>query len=128
VRDADRWEVQHCTEVEGEAGAAGVVSAGGVDQEHIGRNRNGSHGSLEQRSFSEGQQSWLVRCTRSAGYDDRLLADTGGCPRRVARVAGAGAASGKADEDAADSRAGLEPPRLRLERGQAQLLFDQLLA
>jgi hypothetical protein len=43
-------------------------------------------------------------------------------------MAGAGAASGEADEDAADSRAGLEAPRFGLERGQAQLLFDQLLA
>jgi hypothetical protein len=94
VRDADRWEVQHRAEVEGEAGAAGVVSGGGVDQEDIRLRGEGSHGGFEQSSLSKGQQSWLVRCARSAGYDDRLAADAGRCPRRVARMAGAGAASG----------------------------------
>jgi hypothetical protein len=88
----------------------------------------GSEGGFQQRPLSEGQQPWLVRCARSAGYDHRLAVDTRGCPRRVARVAGAGAASGEADEDAADSRAGLEAPRLGVEGGNTQLLIDQLLA
>jgi hypothetical protein len=119
VRDADRWEAQHCTEVECEAGTAGMVSAGGVDHDDIRLRGKGSEGGFQQRPLSEGQQPWLVRCARSAGYDHRLAVDTRGCPRRVARVAGAGAASGEADEDAADPRARLEPPRRRVERGQA---------
>jgi hypothetical protein len=119
VRDAHRREVQHCTEVEGEAAAAGMVSAGGVDQEDIRLRGKGSHGGFEQMSLSEGQQPRLVRCARSAGYDDRLAVDTRGRPGRVARVARAAAASGEADEDAANSRAGLERPRRRIERGQA---------
>jgi hypothetical protein len=128
VGNAHGREIEDLAEVEGEAGAAGMVSAGGVDQEDVRRRGDGSHGGFEQRSLSEGQQSWLVRCARSAGYNDRLLADTGGCPRRVARLAGAGAASGEADEHGADPRDRLEPPRRRSERGQAQLLLDQLLA
>src|SRR6266516_127128 len=44
MRDADGWEIQYGAEVEGEAGALRVVSACGVDQEHIGRLRQGTHG------------------------------------------------------------------------------------
>jgi hypothetical protein len=119
VGDADGWEIEDLAEVEGEAAAAGMVSAGGVDQEDIRLRGKGSHGGFEQMSLSEGQQPRLVRCARSAGYDDRLAVDTRGRPGRVARVARAAAASGEADEDAANSRAGLERPRRRIERGQA---------
>jgi hypothetical protein len=87
VGDADGREIEDLAEVEGQAGAARMVPAGGVDQEDIRLRAEGSHGGFEQRSLSEGEQARLVRCARSAGYDDRLLADTGGCPRRVARVA-----------------------------------------
>ena len=51
-----------------------------------------------------------------------------GCPRPLSGAAGPAAATGEADEDCADPRAGLEPPRHGIERGQAQLLLDQLLA
>jgi hypothetical protein len=128
VGDADRRDVQHRTEVEGEAGSAGMVSAGCVDQQHIRRSREGSHGGFEQWSLSEGQQARLVCCAGTARHHERLLPDTGRCPRRVASVARAAAASGEADEDAADPSAWLEAPRRKLERGQAQLLLDQLLA
>jgi protein-L-isoaspartate(D-aspartate) O-methyltransferase len=43
-------------------------------------------------------------------------------------VARAGAASGEANEDPADSCAALEAPRVGLEGGQTQLCLDQLLA
>jgi hypothetical protein len=119
VGDAHGREIEDLAEVEGEAGAAGMVSAGGVDQEGIRLRSECAHGGFEQSSLSESQPSRLVRRARSAGYDDRLPADAGRRPGRVARVAGAGAASGEADEDAADSRVGLEAPRLRLEGGQA---------
>jgi hypothetical protein len=67
MRYADRGDVQHRAEVEGEAAAAGMVSAGGVDQEDLRPRGEGAHGGLEQRSLSERQQSRLVRCARSAG-------------------------------------------------------------
>jgi hypothetical protein len=51
VRDAYRREVQHCTEMEGEAAAAGMVSAGGVDQEDVRLHREGAHGGFQQRSL-----------------------------------------------------------------------------
>jgi hypothetical protein len=46
----------------------------------------------------------------------------------VALKAWACLAALEADEHAADSRAWLEQPRLRYERGQEQLFLDQLIA
>jgi hypothetical protein len=39
--------------VQGKAGAAGVVAAGGVDYQYLGGDRQGAHGLLEQRPFPE---------------------------------------------------------------------------
>src|SRR5919108_5800337 len=55
VGDADRREVEHRAEVEGEARAARVVAARGVDQEHIGRLRECAHCRFEESAFAKGE-------------------------------------------------------------------------
>jgi hypothetical protein len=47
VGDSDGREIEDLAEMEGEAGAAGMVSAGGVDQEDIRLRGEGSHGGFE---------------------------------------------------------------------------------
>jgi hypothetical protein len=51
VRDADGREIQHGTEMKGEARGARVVAAGGVDEEHVRLLRESAHRGLEQRAF-----------------------------------------------------------------------------
>jgi len=41
--------------VQGKAGAAGMVAAGGVDHQHLGSDRQGADGLLEQRPFPESE-------------------------------------------------------------------------
>jgi hypothetical protein len=48
-------------EVEREAGAAGMVASGRVDQQHLGGDRQGAYGLLEQRPLPEGEEGWQVR-------------------------------------------------------------------
>jgi protein-L-isoaspartate(D-aspartate) O-methyltransferase len=114
--------------MEGEAASAWVVSARGIDQEHIGQPREGAHGGLQQGALTQREQSWLVGRARAACDYDCLAADAGGRPRRVAGMPGAALAAGEADEDSADPRARLKEPWRRLERAQPLLLLDQLLA
>ena len=52
----DRGQPKHGPKVEGKAGAAGMVAAGGIDHQHLGGDRQGAHGLLEQRPFAEGEQ------------------------------------------------------------------------
>jgi hypothetical protein len=49
----DRGQSKDGAEVQGKAGAAGMVAAGGVDYQHLGGDRQGAHGLLEQRPFPE---------------------------------------------------------------------------
>lgn len=57
--------IEHCSQMEGQAGSAGVVPAGGIDQEHLGGTIQAPHRLLEKRAFAEGQQARMVS---SAGF------------------------------------------------------------
>jgi len=113
--------------MEREAGAARVIAACSVDEQHVWRLRERAHRRLEQRSLTQGEQARLVRCARAPWHDGRLVADRGSHPRRVAAATRAAAATGETDEDGADPRSRSEPPRGRVERAEPQLLLDQLL-
>jgi hypothetical protein len=52
VGDADGREIEDLAEVEGEAAAAAMVSAGGVAHEDIQLCGEGSHGGFQQRSLA----------------------------------------------------------------------------
>jgi hypothetical protein len=128
VRHADGRHVQHRTEVQREARPARMVAPGRVDEEHLRRFRERADRGLQQGSFAESQQARLVGSGGAAGHGDGLAARARSCPRPVSGAAGPAAAAGEADEDRAEPRAGLEPPQQGVERGQAQLLLDELLA
>src|SRR5438093_13390522 len=113
--------------MEREAGAARVIAACSVDEQHVWRLRERAHRRLEQRSLTQGEQARLVRCARAPWHDGRLVADRGSHPRRVADIAGAAAAAGEADEDAADPRSWSKLPPRRVECAEPQLFLDQLL-
>jgi hypothetical protein len=87
-----------------------------------------ARGGLEQGSLAESEQARLVGSGGAAGHGDGLAARARSCPRPVSGAAGPAAAAGEADEDRAEPRAGLEPPQQGVERGQPQLLLDELLA
>jgi len=53
VRNAHGREVQHSAEVEGQAGSARVVAAGGVDQEHVRRLRQCAYRGFEQGALAQ---------------------------------------------------------------------------
>jgi len=128
VGDADGRDVEHRAEVEGQPGAARVVAAGGVDEKEIRRLGKCTDGSFEQRAFAQRQQSRFVGGSGVAWDDGRLLTDAGGRPCLVAFMPSAALPAWEADEDAADARVRLRQPGLRHERGQEQLLLDELLA
>jgi hypothetical protein len=52
----DRGQPKNSPQVEGKAGTAGMVAAGGVDEQDLGGERQGAHGLLEQRPFPESEQ------------------------------------------------------------------------
>jgi hypothetical protein len=52
VSDADRWELEHGAEVEGEARATRMVAARAVDEEDVRRSSELAHGCFEQRAFA----------------------------------------------------------------------------
>jgi hypothetical protein len=54
----DRGQLKDVPEVEGQAGAAGMVASGGIDHQHLGDDRQGAHGPLEQRPVPQRQQRW----------------------------------------------------------------------
>jgi hypothetical protein len=107
---SDRGQPKHGAKVEGKAGAAGMVAAGGIDHQHLGDDRQGTHGLLEQRAFAEGEQGRPVRPTggpadahpgqRAAAGDDR-------CPGESSVTGGAGPVdSFEADEAGAEPQPG----------------------
>ena len=56
----DRRQPKHGAKVQGKAGAAGMVTSGGVDHQHLRDDRQGADGLLEQRAFPEGEQGRQV--------------------------------------------------------------------
>jgi hypothetical protein len=54
------WAARAPPELQRQAGAAGMVAAGGIDHQHLGGDRQGANGPLEQRPFAEGEQCWPV--------------------------------------------------------------------
>ena len=105
-----------------------MVASGRVDEEDFRRLHEGSDGGLQQHPLTESEQARLVGGTGAARDHDRLVADTGCCPSGISGPSRAAAAAVEADEDRADPRGRLEAPRRGVERGQAHLLLDQLLA
>src|SRR6266536_5095114 len=75
VRDANSCEIEHRAEVDGKAGAAWMVTAGGIDENNVRRLRKRPNCRLEQRAFPEREQARLVRGTRATWHDDALAAD-----------------------------------------------------
>jgi len=52
----DRGQSEHRPEVQGKAGAAGMVASGGIDPQHLRDDRQGADGLLKQGgAFPEGQ-------------------------------------------------------------------------
>jgi hypothetical protein len=62
--DTDRREIEDRAEMDGYAGAARVVAAARVDEEHVRDLAQRPDSRLEQPAFAERQQSWLIRRTR----------------------------------------------------------------
>ena len=116
VRDADRRQIQHGTEVQGEAGATRVVAPRAVDEQHVRRLCQRAYRGLEQRTLAQGEQTRVVRRARRPRHDDNLVADGRRSPGSVAGVARTAAAADEANEDGADPRSRTEPPRRRSER------------
>jgi hypothetical protein len=46
--------------MQGKAGAPGMVPSAGVDHQHLGDDRQGAHGPLEQRPVPQRQQRWQI--------------------------------------------------------------------
>src|SRR5829696_9814918 len=106
VGNADRRDIQHKAEVEGEAGTPWVVAAGRVEEQHARALGERLHGALEAPALAQREQARRVRRARRTG-------DDGGCgfpaaqhdgsgPRRVAAVAGPRLAARKAHPGGAD--------------------------
>jgi hypothetical protein len=87
VRDADCREIQHGTEMKGEARTARVIPAGCIDEKDVRWLRESAQRGLEERTLAEREQAGLVRGAGSARHDDALAAVARGGPRRVAGVA-----------------------------------------
>jgi hypothetical protein len=88
----------------------------------------GADGGLQQRSLTECEQARFVGSTAAARHHDGLATGARRCPGRISGAARPAAASGEADEDRADPRAGLELQGRGIARGQPHLLLDQLVA
>jgi hypothetical protein len=52
---ADRRKPEHRAQVDGKPSPTRVIETGGVDQEHIRPEGEGSHRSLEESAFTEGE-------------------------------------------------------------------------
>ena len=58
--DADAGKIQHDAEMERQAGAAGMISSGGVYQQHLGALRKGYQRLLKQVPLAQSQQARLI--------------------------------------------------------------------
>ncbi len=67
VGNADGREVEQRSQVEGQAGASGVVAAGRVDQQNLGPKGQVPDRRLQQRTFSQGEQPCPVGGARRPG-------------------------------------------------------------
>lgn len=128
MRNADRRDVQHRTEVQREARSALMVTAGRINEQHVRWLPDSSDYRLQQGSLTESEQARLVWSAGAALHDDGLTTGAHRRPSGISSAARPAATPDEADEDRADPRAGREPPRHGAERGQAHLLPDQLLA
>ncbi len=124
--DADRRQIEHRTEVQGEPGAPGMVTAGGVHEQYVGRLRQRPHRLLQQRSFAQREQPGLVRRAGPSLDRRHLLAVGGGCPAAIARVPRAVLSARKAHEAAADAAGRRGRPGVERLGGEAHLLVDKL--
>jgi hypothetical protein len=106
----DRGQPKHGAKVEGKAGAARMVAAGGVDQQDLGGERQGTHGLLEQRPFAEGEQGRQIRPTGGPtdGHPGQQAAAVGDrCPGEPSVTGGTGPLDAfEADEAGADPQHG----------------------
>ncbi len=126
VGDADRRAVEDGAEVEREPGSAGVVAAGGIHEQDVGRSGQSPDGRLQQRPLAERQQSSLVARAGGPRDDHALLADGGAGPRSVARRARPHGAALEADEACCDALR-RRAPRRGIGTREPFLLGDQLL-
>jgi hypothetical protein len=103
---SDRGQPKHGAKVQGKAGAAGMVAAGGIDHQHLRGDQQGPHGLLEQGSFPEGEQGGPVGPTGGpcAAHPGQQLAAVGDrCPGEASVTGGTGPVGPfEADEAGAD--------------------------
>ena len=111
VGDADGGEPDDSAELQREPGAARMVGAGGVDEQHVGRDRQRAHRCLETRTLAQRKQARDVGGRGLAG--DRRMREhlaapehRGGGPRGIAARAGPGLTAREHDDARADGRGG----------------------
>jgi hypothetical protein len=104
-----------------------MVSAGRVDEEHVGLLAQVPDRRLEQRSLAEREQPGLVACRRDGADDGRVRLERGRRPAHVVGAAATGLGLGEADIAAADAEPSLREPGSPVRAGQRLLLKDQVL-
>lgn len=107
-----------------------MVSAGGVDQKHVGTDGERHHGCLEQRAFPEREESWLVGSARfpELRRDDEATSfpDRSARPASISGPAGAFAAPLEAHEHSAGENPGGRCPFGHVERAYPHLLLGKV--
>jgi len=58
--DTDRWDSQEGPEVQGEPTAPWMITAGRVDDQHVGVWLEGPNGCCQQRPFAKSKESSLI--------------------------------------------------------------------
>jgi hypothetical protein len=132
VRDANRRNVEHGSQVKSETRAAWVVAPRRVHEEDVREHREGTDDGLEKGTLAESQQARLVGRARRTGNDLRCEGspsdESGSRPAWLARPAAARRpAAREADEAAAAERLAGGLPRLRACGGELLLACDQVL-
>lgn len=99
VSHADGWQIEHCTEMDGESGPAWMVVARGIDQQHIRLLGQRARRGLKGSAYAQRQQAgnvWSARGLRDGCPADASPASIRGCssPYRIAGCARAGFSSG----------------------------------
>ena len=113
-------------EVDGEAGPARVVAAGGVDDQDVGRRLERAHRLLQHRTGAQREQAGAVLAVRSSPIAVAVSGGTAAAAHAVSPVAArAGLIRGEADEAARDARMLGRLPRIRTLCRQRRLRGDQ---
>jgi hypothetical protein len=102
ARDADRWNPEDGTKVEGQAGAPGVVATAGVHEQYVEPHRQVGDRVRKQRTLAQSEVPGRVGRSGKPAHRDLLPARRGGRPPRLTGDTRPGAISCETNETPAD--------------------------